>query len=127
MLHRDGGSTALGRLPLDGSGSAHEACVMTEKQVAISWDLGKRSLGVLVSLISSKVVQRIVVPFPVSPGRKSLPTSGMRHMHTGESSRSKRTLKLLCSRHLCAPSSSGASIIDCPHNEKEVADQIILG
>ena len=68
----------------------HEACVMTEKRVAIFWDLGKRSISLL-TLISSQVVQRIVVPFPVSPGRKSLPTSGMQYIHTGESPRSGHT------------------------------------
>jgi hypothetical protein len=83
-----------------------EARVMTAKQVAIFWDLGKRFLSVFVSLISSKVVQRIVVPSLVSPGRKSLPTSGTQHMHTGESPHSGHTLRSLFSTHLCAPSSS---------------------
>jgi hypothetical protein len=105
---------------------------MTEKRVAFFWDVGKRSISVL-SLISSKVVQRIVVPFPVSPGPggQKIITNIRNAAHAYgriTSFRAYIEVTLLNASLRSLFQSSGVSIIDCPHNgRKKVADQMMLG
>jgi hypothetical protein len=106
----------------------HEKCTI-EKRVAIFWDLGKRSICVLVSLALSKVAENCRTFFKI-PGQKIITNIWNAAHAYGRitSFRAYIEVTLLDASLRSLFQSSGVSIIDCPHNgKKEVADQMMHG